>query len=70
MAGEDTHEMEERPRTYSTDKDNIEKVEQLSDVSPRPDIPNSAQDTVSITWKTWAVIFVRSLSLSSSLHLT
>jgi hypothetical protein len=41
------------------EKADIEKVEQVSEVSHTPKVlDNNLEDAVEITWKTWAVIFV------------
>ena len=49
----------EVPRSYSTEKRDIEQVEQVSDTSPPFEtLQNREGESVAITWKTWAVIFV------------
>ena len=60
MAVEETHEP---VRSYSTEKHDAEKVEQVSDVTAPPGALHNAEgEAVSVTWKTWAVIFVSHLN--------
>lgn len=57
MAAEEVGNDVQRP--LSTEKHDIERVEQVSDYSPTPEVlQNSEGEAVAITWKTWAVIFV------------
>ena len=57
MAVEETHAGD--VRRYSNEKADIEKVEQISEVSHTPNVlENGLGEAVAITWKTWAVIFV------------
>ncbi|KAF2790607.1 MFS general substrate transporter [Melanomma pulvis-pyrius CBS 109.77] len=65
MATEEVGNDVERP--LSTEKHDIERVEQVSDYSPSPEIlQNSEGESVAITWKTWAVIFVLSSTFGLS----
>ena len=58
--------VDEPVRSYSTEKQDIEKIEQVADISPHSGgLQNRDGESVSVTWKTWAVIFV-SLSPSRS----
>lgn len=64
-----TH-MSEGDATYrqpSVEKADIEKIEQLSDVATPPrTLQNQDGETVTITWKTWFVIFVLSSTFGLS----
>jgi hypothetical protein len=45
-------------RSLSTEKHDIERVENVSDTYTPEILQNNEGEAVSITWKTWAVIFV------------
>ena len=45
-------------RSLSTKKHDIEKIENVSEDYTPEILQNSEGEAVSITWKTWAVIFV------------
>ncbi|KAF2653504.1 MFS general substrate transporter [Lophiostoma macrostomum CBS 122681] len=59
--------MDEGVRSYSTEKQDIEKVEKVTDVTPPSGgLENRDGESVSVTWKTWAVIFVLSSTFGLS----
>ena len=58
MAVEETKADVAQPR-YSTEKQDIERIEQVSDISPAPEVLQNAEgESTALTWKTWFVIFV------------
>ncbi|KAF2006271.1 MFS general substrate transporter [Amniculicola lignicola CBS 123094] len=56
---------ETSPRNSSTEKHDVEKVEQI-ETTPPPTVIPLASDSVEITWKTWFVIFVLSSTFGLS----
>ncbi|KAH7121050.1 fungal trichothecene efflux pump [Dendryphion nanum] len=51
----------------SIEKQDIERIEQVSDISPAPDaLQNAEGESVTLTWKTWFVIFVLSSTFGLS----
>ena len=58
MAVEETQIGAQRP--VSIEKQDVEKIDHVSEYSGPEALQNSEGEAVTITWKTWAVIFVRS----------